>query len=120
MSKKVELHSPERCSAKMRAVRDALEVLNGKWKLPILISVSFGTRRFKEVSKDINGITDRMLSKELRDLEINQLVKRTVYDSFPPVVEYSITEHGRTLQSVIDELGNWGVLHRKKIIGNRQ
>lgn len=114
---KKEKHSTETCSVKMKAVRDALDTLNGKWKMTILLSLNFGNKRFKEISRDIDGITDRMLSKELRELELNQLIKRTVYDSFPPVVEYEITKHGKTLQPVIDELANWGYLHRQKITG---
>lgn len=105
------------CKALLLPVRDALEVLNGKWKLPIIISLSFGAKRFKQISNEINGITDKMLSKELKDLEMNQLVKRTIYDTFPPTVEYAITEHGRSLNKVISELSNWGNKHRKKIIG---
>ncbi|HUM47921.1 MAG TPA: helix-turn-helix domain-containing protein, partial [Chitinophagales bacterium] len=97
-------------------VRDALEILSGKWKLPIIISLSFGTKRFRQMAKEINGITDKMLSKELKELEVNQLVKRTVYDSFPPAVEYSITPHGKSLEKVVNELRNWGMEHRKKII----
>ncbi len=58
-----------------------------------------------------------MLSKELKNLEINQLVKRTVYDSFPPTVEYSITKHGQSLDNVIAEPRDWGIEHRKKIMG---
>lgn len=120
MTTKMELveHNQQTCTASIRAIKDALEVLNGKWKLPILISLLTGdTKRFKQISKDVDGITDRMLSKELKDLEMNQLVKRVVYDSFPPTVEYTITEHGKTLQKVIAELMDWGVFHRKKIIG---
>jgi DNA-binding HxlR family transcriptional regulator len=98
-------------------VRDALEVLNGKWKLPIIISLTFGPKRFKQIASEINGITDRMLSKELKVLEMNQLVKRTIHDTFPPTVEYSITGHGRSLEKVIDELRCWEQEHRKKIIG---
>ena len=98
-------------------VRDTLDILNGKWKIPIIISLTFGNKRFGQISKDLNGITDKMLSKELKDLEINQLIKRTVYDSFPPVVEYSITEHGSTLEKVIAELRIWGMSHRKRITG---
>ncbi|CAH0997373.1 putative HTH-type transcriptional regulator YtcD [Emticicia aquatica] len=110
-------HSPEECSKMIVPVRDALEILNGKWKLPIILSVSFGTKRFKQISKEINGITDKMLSKELKDLELNQLIKRTVLDTFPPTVEYSITEHGKSLEKLIEELRNWGTEHRRKIIG---
>lgn len=109
-------HTLQECTGMILPVRDALEVLNGKWKLPIIISLSFGTKRFTQISKEIDGITDKMLSKELKDLEMNLLVKRVVYDSFPPTVEYSITEHGKSLEKVIAELRKWGMSHRKKII----
>ena len=110
---------PEQCDCAkfIMAVKDALDVLNGRWKLPILVSLKFGNKRFKEISKEINGITDKMLSKELKELEINKLVTRTVYDTFPPTVEYAITEHGLSLDTVILSLRDWGVDHRKKIIG---
>ncbi|WP_264523745.1 MULTISPECIES: helix-turn-helix domain-containing protein [unclassified Flavobacterium] len=108
----------EECLAALLPVRDALEVLSGRWKLPILIALSNRPKRFKEISKDINGITDKMLSKELKDLEINKLVTRTVYDTFPPTVEYARTEHSHTLYNVIGALHEWGSLHRNKIIGH--
>ncbi len=98
-------------------VRDALEALHGKWKLPILVSLTSGSKRFKEISKAMNGITDRMLSKELKELEADQLIQRTVHDSFPQKVEYTITAHGLSLETVITSLQNWGIQHRKKIIG---
>ncbi len=105
------------CEKCIRYVSDALEVLQGRWKLPILVSLKFSNKRFKQISKDLNGITDKMLSKELKELETNLLITRTVYDTFPPTVEYAITEHGLTLDSVILSLKNWGGIHRKKIIG---
>ena len=107
----------ERCQDIIRPVRDALEVLNGKWKLAIIGSLTLGTKRFKQIANDVNGITDKVLSKELRDLEANQLIKRDVYDTFPPTVEYSITAHGKSLENVINELRKWGLSHRKKIMG---
>lgn len=109
--------NPKECMAALLPVRDALEVLSGRWKLPILITLSDRPKRFKEISKDINGITDKMLSKELKDLEINKLVIRSVYDTFPPTVEYSRTEHSKSLTNVIMALKDWGTLHRKEIIG---
>lgn len=69
------------------------------------------------MATEIQGITDKMLSKELKVLEENKLIKRTVYDSFPPIVEYSITPHGQSLEKLIDELRLWGLQHRKKITG---
>lgn len=104
------------CLGMIRPVKDALEVLNGKWKLPIIIALSFGNKRFSEISKEIPKITDRMLSKELRDLEMNQLVKRTVYDTFPVTVEYALTDYGESLDKVINELRSWGLQHRKRIM----
>ncbi|MDZ4758765.1 MAG: helix-turn-helix domain-containing protein [Bacteroidota bacterium] len=105
------------CTKAILPVRDALDILSGKWKLPIIIALSFGNKRFSQMSKEIPGITDKMLSKELRDLEINQLVKRTVYDAMPVVVEYSMTPYGKSLEKLIDELRNWGLLHRKRVMG---
>lgn len=111
-----EIKTHGECTKAILPVRDALDILSGKWKLPIIIALTFGNKRFSEMAREIPGITDRMLSKELRDLEMNQLIKRTVYDSVPVVVEYSMTSHGKTLEKLIGELRNWGVLHRRRII----
>ena len=105
------------CTQMILPVRDALDILSGKWKLPILISLSFGNKRFRQISREIPNITDKMLSKELRDLEMNQLVKRTVYDTLPVTVEYSMTNYGKSLEKVIEELAKWGMQHRKRILG---
>ena len=115
--KKPETHTPQTCQKALQPVQDALYVLNGKWKLPILISLSFGPKRFGEIARDIHRITDRMLSKELRELEANLLIKRTVHDSVPVVVEYAQTEYGKTLDDVIEALHTWGRQHRKRIVG---
>lgn len=102
------------CTGIIRPVTDALDVLSGKWKLPIIISLTFGNKRFSEMAREIPKITDRMLSKELRDLEMNGLVKRVVHDSIPVVVEYSMTEYAHTLDNVINTLKEWGINHRKR------
>lgn len=103
---------------RMRAVQDSMEVLNGKWKISIISSICcYGKRRFTDILSDIEGISNRMLSKELKELEINQLVKRTVLDTQPITVQYELTEHGNTLQTVISNLTDWGIVHRKQIVG---
>ena len=112
-----EGRTQERCMGMILPVSDAIQILSGKWKLPILISLQFGNKRFSEIAKDIPKITDRMLSKELRELEMNHLIKRTVYDTVPVIVEYSMTEYGESLDPVILELAKWGRQHRKKIMG---
>lgn len=101
----------------MLSIRDAIEAVEGRWKLLILFSLSEKPKRFNQIAKEVNGITDKTLSKELKNLETNKLVRRDVYDTFPPTVEYSITPHGMSLEKVLDELHFWGLSHRKKIIG---
>lgn len=103
--------------AVMLPVVDALDVLKGRWRLPILLSLIFGNKRFSQISKEVKGISDKILAKELKELEINQLIKKTVHNSFPPTVEYSATPHGRSVEKVLIELKNWGDQHRKEIIG---
>jgi DNA-binding HxlR family transcriptional regulator len=110
------MQTRKECVEFIRPVRDVLDIINGKWKLPILIALSFGNKRFKELERDVEGITPRMLSKELRDLEMNQLITRTVYDTIPVTVEYSLTEYGKTLDEVIAALRDWGKRHRKKLL----
>ena len=103
---------------RMRAVQDSMDVLNGKWKIAIISSICcYGKRRFSDILNDIEGISNRMLSKELKELEINRLVKRTVLDTQPITVQYELTEHGSTLKTIIFNLIDWGNEHRKKIVG---
>lgn len=107
------------CAKSLMPVQDALYVLSGKWKIPIIIALLHGNKRFKELNREIKGITARMLSKELKELEINQLVSRTVYDTTPVTVEYELTDYGQTLDKVIMSLRDWGIVHRKKIAGKK-
>ena len=109
-------HNSTECQSKLLPVRDALEVLSGKWKIPIIIALNQGNYRFRELHREVKGITTRMLSKELKDLELHGLVIRTVYDSLPVMVEYELTEHGRSLHPVVEALYTWGNMHRQKFI----
>jgi DNA-binding HxlR family transcriptional regulator len=99
-----------------RAIRDTIDFFNGKWKLPILGALMHGSRRFNELERMIPKITPRMLSKELRDLEMNKVVVRAVYDTVPPTVEYTITPYGKSANTVLEAMHKWGVDHRKKIL----
>ena len=102
----------------MKAVQDSMDVLNGKWKIAIISSICYyNKRRFSDILNDVAGISNKMLSKELKELEINQLIKRTVLDTQPVSVQYELTEHGLTLKTIINNLTAWGMEHRKKIIG---
>ncbi|QJD96224.1 helix-turn-helix transcriptional regulator [Mucilaginibacter robiniae] len=99
----------------LRAIRDAMETLSGNWKLQILLALGSGPKRFRQIAKEISGISDKMLSKELKALETNLLVTRVVYDTFPPTVEYRKTNYTDSLYEVMLALRNWGLLHRKTI-----
>lgn len=116
---KDEIKTHSECVKAIMPVRDALDIISGKWKLPIIISLMYGNKRFREISREIPNITDKMLSKELKDLEMNLLIKRTVHDTFPVVVEYSMTPAGKTLEKLIDELRKWGIQHRKRILARK-
>src|SRR4051812_19516231 len=118
MSNKRQLARLKRCSATfVLAVNEAVNVINGKWKLPIIGSLLFGKKRFKELEREIPRITARMLSKELKDLEANGMVSRTVYDSTPVMVEYELTRSGESFSDVLNAMIEWGLEHRKIAIG---
>ncbi len=110
----------DECTKSLLPIRDALDVINGKWKLHIIGSLLHGNRRFKDLQRDINGITAKMLSQELKSLEMHDLISRTVFDSTPVVVEYALTPYGRTLKKLMDELRVWGTEHRKRIMGSKK
>ena len=105
----------EACKRLQLAVRDTLDVVGGKWKLVLLTVLRTGKRRFRELSREV-GITPRILSKELQELEMNGLVSRTVCETKPITVEYALTPYSETLSEVLDAMQRWGEQHRKKII----
>lgn len=101
------------------AVQDSMDVLSGKWKISIISSICYhNKRRFSDILNDVVGISNKMLSKELKELEINKLVKRTVLETQPITVQYELTEHGRSLQTIINNLSEWGKRHRNVVIGS--
>lgn len=115
-----EIQCPNNENTRMQimAVQDAMDILNGKWKISIIASLCHHSkRRFSDILSDVSGISNKMLSKELKDLEINKLVNRAVLDTQPITVEYTLTEYGLKLQTIISHLADWGTEHRKVIIG---
>ncbi|MFX3618877.1 MAG: winged helix-turn-helix transcriptional regulator [Sporolactobacillus sp.] len=93
-------------------VESALNILVGKWKPIILLYLlRDGTQRFSELKRNVTGITQRMLTKQLRELEDEDIVKRVVYAQVPPKVEYSITEYGKSLQPILEAMHEWGMKH---------
>lgn len=105
------------CQYELMAARDALEVIQGKWRIPIVISLTYGTKRFGEIYRDIPDISPKMLSQELKALEENQIITRTLHDRMPVTVEYALTPLGMSLQTLLVELRTWGKHFRKEIVG---
>lgn len=101
-----------------QALEDALYVLGGKWKISVINSIYSGNRRFREIERSIPNITTRMLSKVLKELELNQLINRTEYTEGPILVEYSLTAHSASLKEVLEALVKWGMEHREVIRGS--
>ncbi len=116
MKKNAIINSTPVCQVRMQAISDAMSLLSGKWKFHILGTLIEGnTLGFMDLLREINGIGTKMLSKELQDLEMNNLVSRTVMNTKPITVEYSITEYGKSLSSLIDELAKWGGEYRRSV-----
>lgn len=105
------------CESAMIPVRDTLDFINGKWKLMILISINEGNKRFKEIERSIPKISSKVLAKELKDLETNKLIKRTIYKDYPVLIEYTLLPYAESLGEVIKVLRDWGLNHRKKLFG---
>jgi DNA-binding HxlR family transcriptional regulator len=100
----------------MQAISDTMSILSGKWKFHILGTLIEGNKLgFMDLLREVNGIGTKMLSKELQDLEMNNLISRKVIQTKPITVEYTITNYGKTLSPLINELANWGVNYRNSI-----
>lgn len=118
MKKKSVINNTPVCQVRMQAISDTMSILSGKWKFHIIGTLIEGSKLgFMDLLREIDGIGTKMLSKELQDLEMNQLVNRRVMDTKPITVEYSITEYGATLAPVINEIANWGIEYRKSLFG---
>ena len=111
--------SETQCGKHLSATEDALYVIGGKWTLRIMIAMLSGHTHFNDLRRTIKGISARVLSGELKDLEINGLIKRVVLaDQKPVVIEYVPTEYSKTLKDIITILAAWGSNHKKKIIAD--
>ncbi|PQJ11916.1 transcriptional regulator [Flavipsychrobacter stenotrophus] len=114
MTEQVMLGAPK-CVSALNSIDDALYVIGGKWKLRVIATLREGNKRFNEIQRNINGISPRVLSNELRELELNGLVTRTVQTQMPVVVEYHLTDYAESLGNVLTSLMEWGTMHRDKI-----
>lgn len=104
------------CSHKILAINDTMEILNGKWKMSIIACLCYRPMRYSELLKEVKGISGKVLSRELKDLEINELILRKVLNTAPVGVEYEITDYGESLKVLTNTIADWGIIHRNRII----
>jgi len=115
MIKKKVTNQPVYSTQTRRGIQDLREIISGKWKLPILITLFEKPYKFKELCRKLR-ISPRMLTRELQDMEMNKLITRTVCNTKPKTVEYAVTQIGLTLKKVVAEMGAWGISYRKKML----
>lgn len=114
--KKKEVEVRLECKVHVRGVRDTMELLNGKWKTLIISNLFYlGKMRFMDLKRQVEGIAPKVLSKELKDLVMNNLVKRTQSNTIPVSVEYELTDFGKSLHDIIDSMGKWGMKYREQL-----
>lgn len=106
------------CLNTVKPVRDTLDVISGKWKLPIIISVGVGNSRFTDIQVSIPGLTPKVLAKELKDLEQHHLIKRVIIEKYPIKISYVIEPYADTLTPIIYAMKDWGIKHREEIFKN--
>ncbi|OXA93871.1 transcriptional regulator [Flavobacterium hercynium] len=104
------------CAQAILAINDTMDVLNGRWKVSIIACLCYRPMRFSELLKEVVGISGKMLSRELKDLEMNDLISRKVLNTAPVAVEYSITDYGESLKGLTEKIAEWGFTHRKRVI----
>lgn len=103
------------CDQTMQALRHPLLVLSGKWKLQIIAALLTGTRHFRGLERSVAGISTKVLAKELKELEAQQLIVRTVHPGPPVVVDYQALPYAHSLDPVIEVLKAWGMQHQQHL-----
>ncbi len=100
-------------------VETTLKLIGNKWEVLVLRDLMPGTKRFGELKQSIGGISQKVLTSKLREMEADGLVERHVFAEVPPRVEYSLTPLGRTLKPVLDAMEQWGTAYKKRIAAGR-
>ncbi|MDQ0595242.1 DNA-binding HxlR family transcriptional regulator [Chryseobacterium ginsenosidimutans] len=105
----------EECHKVLMAVSDALYVIGGKWKLMIIIAMARGNKRFTEIQRQVTGISARVLSSELKELEMNGFIVKKVENGYPVTIEYELLPYSDTLEELVTAMTKWGMQHREKV-----
>lgn len=111
--------APPNCDSILPFIADALYVIGGKWKLRVIAALREDNKRFNEIQRAVAGISARVLSSELKELELNGFIKRIVHTGTPVVVEYGLTDYACSLGDLLTALASWGQKHRDKLRAER-
>jgi DNA-binding HxlR family transcriptional regulator len=111
----IDTNETQPCKARLKTIADTLYAIGGKWKLQIIVAMLEGNVRFNVIQRTIEGISAKMLASELKELELNGFVKRTVHEGPPVVVEYQLTPYSQSLKGVLNALFDWGFQHREEL-----
>lgn len=106
-------------AADCRGVSEILSRIGDKWTIQVVVQLRSGSRRFNGIKRQVNGISQQMLTRTLKTLERDGMVERTVHHTTPPQVEYSLTPLGHSLSETARQLADWAAAHRRKIEDNR-
>lgn len=99
------------------SITDTMDVLRNKWTVEILTAILCGSTRFKGIMADVHGISEKVLMERLRQMADDHLIERTECYGYPPRVEYRVTEHGKRLYAIIYRMTEWGMEHRRLMLG---
>lgn len=112
-----EIPTAAGCTAALGPVGDALYAIGGKWKMKIIIALMGGNKRFNELQRQVTGISAKVLSNELKDMELNDFVRKVSSGATKHAVEYELCDYSHTLGDVLTALTAWGIMHKEKITG---
>jgi DNA-binding HxlR family transcriptional regulator len=117
METAVRKHTPGACAARLNAVGDTLYAISGKWKLRLVVALMDGDLRFNELQRSVKGISAKMLSKELKEMELNRFVIKLQGEAGQQAGSYQLTPYSASLFTVINTLHDWGIQHKKMVTG---
>ena len=114
-SNKRQIRFASKCKSEIVPIMDALYIINGKWRIPIILTLMEGNKRFSEIKKEVQKITSKVLANELKEMELNGFLEKKTDDQSRAKTEYQLTNYSSSLEPIIKSLSDFGIRHRKKI-----
>lgn len=114
-SNKRQIRFASKCKSEIVPIMDALYIINGKWRIPIILTLMEGNKRFSEIQKEVQKITSKVLANELKEMELNGFLEKKTDDQSRAKTEYQLTNYSSSLEPIIKSLSDFGIRHRKKI-----